>query len=62
MRNMKRLWKCKHGQWKHFFVNLHFLATFLHLRKQRDQILTIGPSPVHGLEHRHSTELAPALE
>ena len=39
-----------------------FLATFLHLRKQREQILTIGPSPVRGPEHWRSAELAPALE
>jgi len=38
-----------------------FLATSLPPRKQRDQVLTIAPSPVHGPEHRHSLELAPGL-
>lgn len=42
------------------FYEFTFLATFLNVRKQGAQIWRVGPSPGHGPEHWHSTELAPA--
>lgn len=58
MRSIKSLWKSK--QWKHFFCGFAFLAAFLNVRKQGAQLWRAGPSPGHGPEHWHSTELAAA--